>query len=273
MEMSHSFPAATPALEDREFCHPDRPTPKWRPLKALQHFRALLRDKEDTAQVFHIFECLPRMKYRDEAKAFWGSEQGKHVRATEPYLPDILDDHDRLRAMPAGSVAHAYIDFMTNEGLSAAGLVEESHRFQPRRFHDQIEFYANRGRDTHDLLHVLTGYGRDGLGESCVLAFTYGQSPAPGHLFIAWLSALNIKKIGKTPVPVLKAVAQAQAMGKGCRRVSEMAILDLLAMPLSDARALLNISAPTHYHECHRIWRSVGIDPYGVLNQEPQPAA
>lgn len=43
--------------------HPDRPKLRKRPLKALHHFRELLKDKEDTKQVFWIFEALPRKSF------------------------------------------------------------------------------------------------------------------------------------------------------------------------------------------------------------------
>ena len=56
------------------------------------------------------------------------SPHGEALRASEPFLPPILDDHEALRRLPQGSVAQAYCDFMEREGLSAAGLVEESNK-------------------------------------------------------------------------------------------------------------------------------------------------
>jgi len=70
--------------------HPERPVLKWRPLKAFRHFGALMRDKEDTSQVFHIFEALPRRQYRDEAEAFVRTRRGRQIAAREPYRPDLL---------------------------------------------------------------------------------------------------------------------------------------------------------------------------------------
>ena len=263
--MSHEFaPVAseTPTL----FAHPDRVRPRFRPFKAMRHFRNLIADKEDTSQVFHIFEALPRRGFRDDARAFVESEHGRAILKREPYLPDLLDDHERLRAMPAGSVAHAYCDFMESEGLSSAGLVAEYDRFTGgKRFGDLLEYYGNRNRDTHDLLHVLTGYGRDALGEQCVLAFTYGQNPAPANLFIAYAGGLNVKKTTRSDAPVLKAINEARKLGRACPRISEQSITDLLAEPLEAARARLNITPPVYYHEAHRRFRARGINPYELL--------
>lgn len=266
MDMTHDFPETPVALDARVMIHPDRPVLKWRPLKAFRHFGALMRDKEDTSQVFHIFEALPRRSFRAEAVAFVATRRGRQIAAREPYLPDLLDDHEALRATPMGSVGHAYCDFMESEGLSAAGLVAEHDRFSGgKRYGDWMEWYGQRNRDTHDLLHVLTGYGRDALGEACVLAFTYGQSPAPAHLFISHLAALNIKRQVKSGAPVLKALREARRLGKACPRVSELSISDLLAMPLEEARAKLNIAKPRYYQQCHEIWRASAINPYDLL--------
>ena len=136
--------------------HPDRPVPQYRPLTAYHHFRELLKDKEDTSHVFRIFEALPHKSFMPRVRNLVLSEQGERLRAEEPFLPPILDDHDALRKMPKGSVAHAYCDFMESEGLSAAGLVAESEKLGRRKYGDLIEWYGFRNRDTHDLMHVLT---------------------------------------------------------------------------------------------------------------------
>ena len=252
------------------FLHPGRVPLRTRPLKAIGHWNELMKNKENTEEVFHIFECFPSSNFLPRAREFTLSEKGQAIRAAEPYLPDILDDHAALRKMPARTVAHAYVDFMEREGLSAAGLVAEHDRFRGDRprFDDLVEWFANRQRDTHDLLHVLTGYGRDALGEQCVLAFTYSQQPSFAHLFIAYAGAYNIKKQVRTGAPVFKAVTEAKRLGKACPRVVEMPIRDLLAMPLEQARRDFNIGQPVHYPAAHKVWRDESIDPYDLLGQK-----
>ena len=255
---------------DLPLIDPARQRPRYRPLKAWHHFRNLVADKENTEEVFYIFEALPWRNLFSSAEAFLTSERGKQLALTEPSLPAILDDHARLRRMPEGSLAHAYCDFMEAEGLTAQGLVDEFERFMTRRgdFNDQFRWYMNRIRDTHDLLHVLTGYGRDALGEQCVLAFTYSQQPAPAHLFIAYAGGVEIKRALKSDAAVLGAIRQGQRLGKACPRMAEQPILDLLPLPLEEARARLNITPPELYFEAHRIWRGMGVDPYDVLGRK-----
>ncbi|WP_095010992.1 Coq4 family protein [Tsuneonella mangrovi] len=263
--VSNAVAASLCAPDGTLFCDPAREMPKRDVRKALHHFRELIKDKEDTAQVFKIYDALPSKHFRPRAQSLTLSERGEALRASEPFLPSILDDHDALRKLPKGSVAHAYVDFMESEGLTAAGLVEESEKSGRPRYGDLMEWYGFRQRDTHDLLHVLTGYGRDALGEQCVLLFTHGQSPAPGHLLLGYAGAANIKKTVKSKAPVFRAVREAHRIGKACPPIAEMSIRELLAMDLADVRKRFGIAEHKWYKKCHEVWRSEGIDPYDLM--------
>lgn len=246
--------------------HPDRPAARYRPLRAVRSFQKLIKDKEDTSLVFKIFESLPSSGFMERVRDLSLSEHGEFLRATEPSLPEILDDHATLRRTQKGSLAHAYCDFMESEGLTAAGLVAEAERLGRPKYPDLVEWFISRSRDTHDLFHVLTGYGRDALGEQCVLLFTHGQSPSQGHLLIGYAGAANIKKMVKgSAAPVFGAVREAHRTGKGAPRLMAQPIRQLLERPLDEVRAQLRIPQPTQYRECHRIWHAEGIDPYDLL--------
>lgn len=249
-------------FSSRPFLDSARKKPKLRPIKALGHFRKLVANKEDTAQVFHIFDSLPRRTFVEDARAFATSAHGQTLMKSEPFLPDFLDDHAPLLALPEGTVGRTYAEFMEREGLSAIGLFEESVKMGRPRYDDQLQWVIDRMRDTHDLLHILTGYGRDALGEQCVLAFTYGQQPSPGNLFIAWLGALEIKRTVKPKAPVFGAVREAQRMGKAARRLIDEDIRALMVEPIEVARARLGIVGPVTYQRAHTEWRGQGVDPY-----------
>jgi ubiquinone biosynthesis protein COQ4 len=247
------------------FIHPGREVRRFRPFKALSHFRKLMVDKEDTEQVFHIFDCLPRRGFLPDAKAFVESPRGQRLMMSEPYLPTLLDDHATLLQLPEGSVGRTYVDFMRREGLSAAGLVAESEKMGRPVFDDQLQWYINRLRDTHDLFHVLTGYGRDALGEQCVLGFTYGQNRNLGNFFIAYLGGLELKRRVKAGAPVMAAIRQGQRHGSAAPSLIDQDISALLAEPLDAARARLKIGSPTHYTRAHSAYRAQNIDPYNFL--------
>ncbi len=266
MNMMSAKPAASILTDELPLMLPGRPKARYNLPKAWHHFRELVKDKEDTAQVTGVFEALPWRGIYAAALAFLRTDRAQAIRRSEPSLVAILDDHDALRRLPEGSVAHAYCDFMEREGLSAQGLVDELDKNRPAHMYwdDQVSWYFNRMRDTHDLLHVLTGFGRDALGEQCVLAFTYSQQPSPAHLFLGYAGGFEIRK-HPVKVPVFRSVREAQKLGKACPRLVEQPIREILAMPLDEARAKLGIARPRYYWQAHDTWRAAGIDPYDLM--------
>jgi ubiquinone biosynthesis protein COQ4 len=257
------------AMSALPLCHPQRRDAGFRPVKAWRHFRALIANKEDTEQVFHIIEALRDGRFAKRAQAFFDSPAGKEVLATNEFLPALLDNHAALMKLPEGSVGRAYVEFMQREGLTAQGLVDEFDKFragQPRH-DDLLERYGNRLRDTHDLFHVLTGYGRDALGEQCVLAFSYSQTPSWGVLFIAWAGARELKHQVPVATNIYAAVREGQRSGKAALRIAEQDIGALLAEPLAVARKRLGIIEPIAYRAAHARLRANGIDPYDLFGR------
>lgn len=252
-------------------CDPRRPRLQFHPLLAWRKFRELVRDKENTRVVFDIFEALPWTGLPAAVERLLATPAGRALRSAEPSLPGLLDDHAALRRMPAGSLAHAYCDFMEREGLTAQGLVDEFEAFRQGRdrFDDGVQWYVDRMRDTHDLQHVLTGYGRDALGEQCVLAFSYSQQPSLGYLFIAYAGGVEISRQVNSKAPVLRAIREGQKLGRACPRLVEQSVLQLLPLPLDEVRRHLSIAPPRHYAKAHAVWRDEGIDADNLLARQP----
>ncbi len=264
----------TTKISELPILAPGTKSPRRNPLKAWHHFKNLIADKEDTAEVFHIVEALAGNAFVRNATNFRNSPKAQEIMDRNVDLPTMLDNHDELRKLPANSLGQAYVRFMEKEGLTAAGLIAEFEDYAKDydKRNDLTEWYGNRMRDSHDLFHILTGYGRDALGEQCVLAFTYSQNPNLGILFIAFAGGLEIKKGASKNIPVFSAIRQAQKMGKTAKRIPYENIEDLLAMPLGEARAYLNIGEPTLYNQAHELFRGQGIDPYDLLGQNAATA-
>lgn len=254
------------------FHHPERPGNEFRPFKAWHHFRKLIADKEDTEQVFHIIAALRGSKFRKIAQKFWFSDKGQQILGTSQRLIDILDDHDAIKKLPAGTVGRAYVDFMEREGLSAAGLESEYARFESsgKRFNDGIDRYGDRLRDTHDMLHVLTGYGRDALGEQCVLAFTYAQNRNLGVGFIAYAGAFELKRRVAPKASIMAAVWEGQKLGNAAKNIVHEDINALLREPLADARKRMGFAEPATYQRAHVEMRAAGVDPFDLLSSNAQ---
>lgn len=246
---------------------------RFRPIKAYKHMRKLIADKEDTVQVFHIVEALDGNNLAQDTQRFMKRPNGPARHKDHRDLVPLLDNHDRWKKLPQGTVGRAYVDFMEREGLTAQGLVDEYDRFG-KSIADyypndpDIVWYGDRRRDVHDMMHVLSGYGRDALGEACVLNFTHSQHGGLGIYFIAHMAALEVRRHAPKGAPTWKAVREAKKLGKLARHIIDQDIVKLMEEPLEDARKRLNIQTPKTYHEVHKQMRNAGIDPYGVVGAE-----
>jgi ubiquinone biosynthesis protein COQ4 len=257
-------------IEVLPIIHPDRQRPKFQFAKAWHHFSNFRENKEETSEVFGVFEALPWRGVIERASRFLSEERGRSIFGSEPFLPEILDDHQSLRRLPKNSFAHEYCDYMEREQLTAEGLVQATTacRGDSQRLDDGVEWYNDRLRDTHDLLHILTGFGRDTLGEQCVLAYVYKQRPSPGHVTVAYAGALLMLGKMKSRAPVLRAVMEAQRNGKSCMTIAEQSVRELLRMSSEEVRKYLNIGSERWYSRAQQVWREEGIDPMAVLGKQ-----
>ena len=219
--------------------------------KAFHAMDLLLKDGEDTKQAFEIINALAGRSVERSFGRFLETASGRGLFERREELAGILDDHAFLRQLPAGSFGRAYLTFVTSEGLSAQGVVEENGKienYQPDDPNDDLAWYSRRLRDMHDLWHVLTGYGRDGLGELALLAFSYSQSRNPGLMFIAYLGARADRKDLGFP-QAMKVIWIAKAAGKRAAFLPSVDVVDLFARPLDEVRRSLCIESPITYQD------------------------
>ncbi|MBB4083429.1 Coq4 family protein [Brevundimonas lenta] len=211
------------------------------PIKAFRAFGRLIRNKEDTAQVFEIMRALSgRSIGRGYNRMLKTMEGGRQAFLREE-LAHKLDDPVWLARFKPGTVGAAYRDFRTARGFTAEGLAEEARKIGPAvDAQHPVIWYSRRLRDVHDIWHVLTGYETDALGEACVVAFSYAQTRNLGFAFIGWGAAREIQREAPS-VPARRAVWQAYRNGKAARWLPGLDYEALFARPLEEARERLNI--------------------------------
>lgn len=218
---------------------------KMQPRVAWRAIRKLVADPEDTAQVFTIVRAMSGPSLRNGYRRFQASPWGRRVLQEESDLLETLRDRDMLRAQPGGSLAAAYLAFVESENLSADGLVEASASEEERWEDPGMERYGKRLRDQHDLWHALTGYGRDELGELCLLAFTYAQTRNRGIGLIVLVGAYKLRKaLGKG---VVRAALRGYRDGRRAAWLPQQPWETLLQEPLETVRAKLGIEEPLPY--------------------------
>ena len=217
-----------------------------RPFTALRAVSRLLRDPEDTRQVFVVMTALRGRSGKRMLDRFLASPVGAKVVAERRPLLDRLQDRAALAALPQGSLGRAYLAFMEAEQLTADGLVGASEAGRPDTLPPAASLFRDRMRDMHDLTHVLTGYGRDGLGELCLLAFMFRHTGNLGGALIALMGLGKFARLGAGRL-ARKAVLEAFAHGGKSAWLPGQDWEALLARPLDDVRRDLNIVTPARY--------------------------
>ena len=234
---------ASPALNPENIgCYPLRPLAAW------TAFRGLIADKEDTVQVFRFVRALAGRALLNGYLKLLKTPQGGRQAFLGEELADKLQDSEWLAQFAPGTVGARYREFIAPRQLSAYGLADESRKLGEPDLDaaHPIAWFARRGRDVHDLWHVLTGYGTDALGEVCNLAFTYAQTDNRAIGVLAAAAALEIQR-SSWSVPYIRAAWQGYRNGRNAAWLMPVDYDELLAEPLESARARLNIRRPTVY--------------------------
>jgi ubiquinone biosynthesis protein COQ4 len=223
----------------------DAPIPRQRRRwgAALKALRRLLADKEDTGQVFEIFAALAGDSAQKGYQRLLATPGGGRLAYERVELAPRLMDDAWLDSFAPGTVGAAYRDFVRSENLSAEGLAEISRqrRGGGGEVRHPYAWFGRRIRDSHDIWHILSGYHRDGLGESCLVAFSYAQTGSLGWALIALGAALKADRARR------KAIWQGYRRGAAARWLSGEDYEQLLAEPLDTARRRLNLTPATAY--------------------------
>lgn len=236
------------------------------PLRALGAMRQLIADKEDTAQVFRIVKALSGNSYYRNFNRFMKSSDGRRIASDRADLLETLCDRKRLATCAPGTLGRAYLDFVYGEGLTAEGLAEASEAGGLEDFGDpDVSLYRRRLRDSHDLFHVVTGYGRDALGELCVLSFGNAQFYNHGIAFILGVGIPKMK-LEAAQLPVARAAFEAWRRGRAAADLTTFYWEENLDRPLEDVRRGLRLRPPETYQRVRALSEQLERD-YQAVRQ------
>jgi len=220
---------------------------------AFRAFQRLRADKEDTYQVFEIMRALTGRSVEEGYLRLIRTPEGGRMAYERKEFAERLMDRAWVESFAPGTVGAAYAEFTARENISAEGLIEESRKglgAGEAEVAHPLAWYGRRIRDTHDLWHILSGYGRDALGEASLVAFSYAQTRSLGWAFIAVGAALSAGDVGK--LPVRRAILEGYQRGKAARWLPGQDYERLMAEPLEAARKRLNLTPAVIYNSIPR---------------------
>jgi len=172
-----------------------------------------------------------------------------------PCLAAALDDWESLEKLPAPSLGRAYLALARRDGIRVGDLVAGALALpgERERAPDPLRrWYRDRMTAAHDLLHVVTGYGRDRAGELQLIAFSLGVAP---------MRVLRIAIVlGPFSVPPRKLPGVARDLWRAWRRGVAAQISratrweEFLPLPIDEVRTRLGV-APLRSAHPAGVWR------------------
>jgi ubiquinone biosynthesis protein COQ4 len=116
-------------------------------------------------------------------------------------------DLDALEALPEGTLGHVYAHQLRSQGLTPDSLID------PKPIQSPQDYIVHRLRETHDIVHVLTGFGTDGDGELGLQAFNLAQNRSPLAVMLIFGGLLATLQNDEPLEPLLKALTRGFELG------------------------------------------------------------
>jgi ubiquinone biosynthesis protein COQ4 len=116
-------------------------------------------------------------------------------------------DLEALEQLPPGSLGHVYAHQLRSQGLTPESLLDPTPISSPE------QFVVHRLRETHDIVHVLTGFGTDGSGELGLQAFNLAQNRSPLAVMLIFGGMLKTLQDDEPLEPLLSALVRGFELG------------------------------------------------------------
>ncbi len=125
--------------------------------------------------------------------------------------PPLQPDIDRLIQLPEGSLGRSYAELIRR-------LNYDPEFFRPRPVDSEAQWLTQRVATTHDIHHVVSGFGTLPAGESGVLAITAAQIGFPAYVLLTTAGQLASFRFQIERFEGLsQAVAHGMAIGRQAR--------------------------------------------------------
>jgi ubiquinone biosynthesis protein COQ4 len=198
---------------------------------AWQALGRLRQNPDATEEVFVIIRALTGKSGERQFERFRRTETGGRILAEKRDLLSVLQDRAYLESLPEGSLGREYAAFTAREQISAEGLVDASNPVEREVLEEDRARFFDQLRDSHDLQHVVSGWGRDLSGEISLLAFgiaqawNHGIGLIVGHVY--WSGDANTREM----------IRRAWRRGKKAQWLAAADWTLLLPRPLDEIRA------------------------------------
>jgi ubiquinone biosynthesis protein Coq4 len=152
--------------------------------------------------------------------------------------PPLQPDLERLSALPEGSLGHSYAALIR-------GLNYDPEFFRPRPIDTEDRWITQRIATTHDLHHVVSGFGTSAAGENGVLAITATQIGFPAYVSLthaAQIAGFRLKLDGYETLS--RAISHGTTIGFTARPFATARWEEGWDLPVAQWRQRLGVTLP-----------------------------
>jgi ubiquinone biosynthesis protein COQ4 len=205
-------------------------------IRGLYYMIRLGMDPNNTEMVFRLGSSVrnPSTKRAIVAELKQDPEVAAVLEA-KPSIPRM--SLDLLRACPEASLGAAALEFYTTNNLDPGIFPDYDET-------DEFDYFRTRMGHTHDIRHVLTGFGTDVIGEVAVQAFDLAQIRQSLPALIMAVALAKSAIVAPESIPdVVRAITEGYAMGKRAKNLFVVDLAKYYRKPLADVRRELGMSA------------------------------
>ena len=160
--------------------------------------------------------------------------------------PPLQPDMALLRSMPVGSLGRSYAELMLSRGY-------DPEFFRPRPLLSDAHWLTQRIATTHDIHHVVSGFGTTPEGESGVLAITATQIGFPAYVMLNNAAQVSRFRFKSNRYALLgRAIAHGTTIGFQAQPLWQARWEEGWDWPVETWRQLLGITQPAT------------VEPYGL---------
>ena len=203
-------------------------------LRMLKGLGKFLQHPDDLQSVYAVAASVQGSPLAAQMMRHMLAQPGIAAMIQEQWRPAPIN-LDALEQLPAGSLGQCYASQLKSQGITPDTLID------PAPITSDQEFIVHRLKETHDIVHVLTGFGVDGVGEIGLQAFNLAQNRSPLAVLLIFGGMLKTLQDDRPLEALLHAISRGFEMGLKADCVVACKLEDAWERPLSEWRAELKL--------------------------------
>jgi ubiquinone biosynthesis protein COQ4 len=157
-------------------------------IKALNSFCALTQGSAIFEAIYDLDAILAKTELSKVSVEYLKSQPEVAEIIQERYLADV-PDLEKLLTYPKDSLGYIFADHLTANNF-------DPEFYRKRQVKDDISYVSLRRSQTHDIHHIVTGFGTDTASELGLQAFQLAQMRSP--IAIAIMTSGIISSLSQT---------------------------------------------------------------------------